>query len=78
MVQEVYNSFSLLPPLHFFFPTTTHNLQKGNAAAHVLQAIYNSIYFGQMVYPDLICFNHTIQTEYIMQLPGPLIAAPFI
>jgi hypothetical protein len=35
----------------------TYNLQRGNAAAHVLQAIYNSIYFGQMVYPDFDIFQ---------------------
>jgi len=38
-------------------PDETYNLQKGNAAAHVLQAIYNSIYFGQMVYPDFDLFQ---------------------
>jgi hypothetical protein len=30
----------------------TYNLQRGNAAAHVLQAVYNSLYFSQMVFPD--------------------------
>ena len=35
----------------------TYNLQRGNAAAHVLQAIYNSLYFGQMVYPDFDLFQ---------------------
>jgi len=30
----------------------TYNLQQGNAAAHVLQAIYNDIYFSQMVFSD--------------------------
>ena len=30
----------------------TYDLQRGNAAAHVLQAVYNSLYFSQMVYPD--------------------------
>lgn len=35
----------------------TYNLQRGNAAAHVLQAIYNAIYFGQMVYPDFDLFQ---------------------
>ena len=34
-----------------------YNLQNGNAAAHVLQAIYNSIYFSQMVYPDFDMFE---------------------
>jgi raffinose synthase len=34
-----------------------YNLQKGNAAAHVLQAIYNSIYFSQMVFTDYDMFQ---------------------
>jgi hypothetical protein len=38
-------------------PGETYNLQRGNAAAHVLQAVYNSIYFGQMVYPDFDIFQ---------------------
>lgn len=35
----------------------TYNLQQGNAAAHVLQAIYNSIYFSQMVFADFDMFQ---------------------
>lgn len=38
-------------------PGETYNLQKGNAAAHVVQAVYNSIYFSQMVYPDFDMFQ---------------------
>ncbi|MEO6328107.1 MAG: Sip1-related alpha-galactosidase [Ginsengibacter sp.] len=38
-------------------PKENYNLQRGNAAAHVLQAVYNSIYFGQMVYPDFDLFQ---------------------
>jgi raffinose synthase len=34
-----------------------YNMQHGNASAHVLQAIYNSIYFSQMVYPDFDMFE---------------------
>lgn len=34
-----------------------YNLQRGNAAAHVLQAIYNSLYFSQMVYTDYDMFQ---------------------
>jgi hypothetical protein len=43
-----------------YFPyekSETYNLQKGNAAAHVLQAIYNSLYFSHMVYPDFDMFE---------------------
>lgn len=35
----------------------TYNLQRGNAAAHVLQAVYNSIYFSQMVFTDYDMFQ---------------------
>ena len=35
----------------------TYNLQRGNAAAHVLQGVYNNLYFSQMVYPDLDMFQ---------------------
>jgi hypothetical protein len=35
----------------------TYNLQRGNAAAHVLQATYNSLYFSQMVFPDFDQFQ---------------------
>jgi hypothetical protein len=43
-----------------YFPYEPHegyDLQKGNAAAHVLQAVYNAIYFGQLVYPDFDLFQ---------------------
>jgi len=41
-----------------YFPyekAESYDLQRGNAAAHVLQAVYNSLYFSQMVFPD---FDH--------------------
>jgi hypothetical protein len=38
-------------------PGENYNLQRGNAAAHVSQAVYNSIYFSQMVYPDFDMFQ---------------------
>ena len=40
-------------------PTETYNLQEGNAAAHVLQAMYNALYFGEMVFPDFDMFEST-------------------
>jgi hypothetical protein len=40
-----------------YSPGETYDLQKGNAAAHVLQAVYNAIYFSQMVYPDFDMFQ---------------------
>ncbi|MEO6454625.1 MAG: Sip1-related alpha-galactosidase, partial [Ginsengibacter sp.] len=43
-----------------YFPyekNENYNLQRGNAAAHVLQALYNGLYFSQMVYTDLDMFQ---------------------
>ncbi|MGE5427405.1 MAG: Sip1-related alpha-galactosidase [Methylococcaceae bacterium] len=34
-----------------------YTLEKGGAAAHVLMALYNSLYFGQMVYTDFDMFE---------------------
>ena len=36
---------------------TGYRLEKGGAAAHVLMALYNSLYFSQMVYPDFDMFE---------------------
>jgi raffinose synthase len=33
------------------------NMQKGNAPAHVTQAVYNALYFQQMVWPDYDMFE---------------------
>jgi raffinose synthase len=38
-------------------PNEDYNLEHGNAAAHIVQAMYNSIYFSQMVYPDFDMFE---------------------
>ena len=40
-------------------PGETYDLQQGNAAAHVLQAMYNALYFGEMVFPDFDMFEST-------------------
>lgn len=34
-----------------------YRMQRGNAAAHLVMAFYNSIYFQQMVYPDFDMFE---------------------
>jgi uncharacterized protein YktA (UPF0223 family) len=34
-----------------------YKLEKGGAAAHVLMALYNTLYFSQMVYPDFDMFE---------------------
>jgi raffinose synthase len=34
-----------------------YDLQRGNAAAHITQALYNTIYFGQVVWPDFDIFQ---------------------
>jgi hypothetical protein len=42
-----------------------YNLQRGNAAAHVLQGVYNNLYFSQMVFPDLDMFQtHNPNAEF--------------
>ncbi len=46
-------------------PYEDYNLQHGNAAAHVLQAVYNSFYFSNMVYPDFDMFqSHNPNAEF--------------
>lgn len=40
-------------------PSETYDLQEGNAAAHVLQAMYNALYFGEIVFPDFDMFEST-------------------
>lgn len=40
-------------------PSETYDLQEGNAAAHCLQAIYNALWFGEMVFPDFDMFEST-------------------
>ena len=40
-----------------YSPGEGYDLQKGNAAAHVLQAIYNSLYFSQTVFTDFDMFQ---------------------
>jgi raffinose synthase len=42
-----------------FEPNESYQLGKGNAAAHVLQAMYNALYFGQFSYPDFDMFETT-------------------
>lgn len=62
MTAEAYLNFGKSPvarTVEDYFPykaDENYNLQKGNAAAHVLQAIYNSLYFTQMTYPDFDMF----------------------
>jgi hypothetical protein len=42
-----------------------YNLQHGNAAAHIIQGVYNNLYFSQMVYPDLDMFqSHNQNGEF--------------
>ena len=40
-------------------PGEGYDLQQGNAAAHVLQAMYNALYFGELVFPDFDMFEST-------------------
>ncbi len=63
MTADAYLNFGTSPvarAVEDYFPYEkgeTYNLQKGNAAAHVLQAVYNALYFSQMVYPDFDMFQ---------------------
>jgi hypothetical protein len=63
MTAEAYINFgssAVARAVEDYFPYEegeTYDLQKGNAAAHVLQAVYNSLYFSQMVYPDFDMFQ---------------------
>ncbi|MFH1194842.1 MAG: Sip1-related alpha-galactosidase [bacterium] len=63
MTADAYFNFgttSVARAVEDYFPYEAgenYNLQKGNAAAHVLQAVYNSLYFSQMVYPDFDMFE---------------------
>jgi len=42
-----------------YVPGEGYDLQHGNAAAHVLQAMYNALYFGEVVFPDFDMFEST-------------------
>lgn len=63
MTAEAYTNFgpsAVARAVEDFFPYQegeTYNLQHGNAAAHVVQATYNALYFSQMVYPDFDMFQ---------------------
>jgi len=63
MTADAYLNFGNTPvarAVEDYFPASkgkTYNLEEGNAAAHVLQAVYNSLYFGQMVIPDFDMFE---------------------
>lgn len=63
MTAEAYLNFGISAvarTVEDYFPYEkgeTYNLQRGNAAAHILQAIYNSIYFSQIVYTDYDMFQ---------------------
>jgi raffinose synthase len=55
-----FGSTSVARAVEDYFPyknDENYNLQRGNAAAHVLQAVYNSIYFSKMVFPDFDMFE---------------------
>jgi raffinose synthase len=49
-----------------YFPKqTSYNIEKGNAAVHVLSVLYNSLWFSPMVWPDFDMFqSHHPQGEY--------------
>ncbi len=54
-----------------YFPYTpgeTYDMQRGNAAAHVLQAIYNNLYFSQWAYSDFDMFQSHNPNAYLHAL----------
>jgi hypothetical protein len=63
MTPDAYTNFgysAVARAVEDYFPYEkgeTYNLQHGNAAAHVVQAVYNALYFSQMVYPDFDMFQ---------------------
>lgn len=63
MTADAYFNFGITPiarAVEDYFPYEegeSYDLQRGNAAAHVLQAAYNALYFSQMVYPDFDMFQ---------------------
>jgi raffinose synthase len=63
MITDAFYHFGATPvgrAVEDYFPyeeNESYCLQKGNAAAHVLQAIYNALWFGQMVIPDFDMFQ---------------------
>ncbi len=57
-----------------YAPGETYDLQKGNAAAHVLQAMYNALYFGELVLPDFDMFESTNPNASLHAWSAPPIA----
>jgi hypothetical protein len=71
MTADAYYNFGSTPiarSVEDYFPYEegeTYNLQRGNAAAHILQGVYNNLYFSQLVFPDLDMFqSHNPNGEY--------------
>ncbi|HEX8445942.1 MAG TPA: Sip1-related alpha-galactosidase [Sphingomonas sp.] len=65
MTADAYFNFGMTPvarAVEDYFPwkpDETYDLEKGNAAAHVAQALHNNLYFAQMVVPDFDMFETT-------------------
>lgn len=71
MTSDAYYNFGLTPvarSVEDYFPykkDEDYNLQHGNAAAHILQGVYNNLYFSQLVFPDLDMFqSHNPNAEF--------------
>lgn len=71
MTPDAYTNFGSTPiarSVEDYFPYEkgeTYNIQHGNAAAHIVQGIYNNLYFSQMVFPDLDMFqSHNPNGEF--------------
>jgi hypothetical protein len=60
-----------------YFPDDkSYNLEGGNGATHVMAAIYNSIYFSQMVYTDFDMFETNNPTAVIHAVARALSGGP--
>ena len=64
MTAEAYLNFgssAVARAVEDYFPADDggigYTMERGNAAAHLIMALYNSIYFQQMVYPDFDMFE---------------------
>jgi raffinose synthase len=86
----IINCMDMVPDAYFNFGNTAvarseedyfpdakgYNLESGNASAHVMQAIYNSIYFSQMVYPDFDMFETNNPNAVIHAVARALSSGP--
>ncbi len=88
--EAIINCMDMVPDAYFNFGSSavarseedyfpdgkSYDLEHGNASAHVMQAIYNSIYFSQMVYPDFDMFESNNPNAVIHAIARALSSGP--